>query len=113
MTDDKKINPENFLSVITGVHVSQWGSDLQIECVVDAVDRQPWILHFKNCCEIRWYINEPESVQDKEADLISFKFGEDDHRAPAIVGSDIFVISVLYESFELYKRQPVLSYLDE
>lgn len=113
MTDVQKTNPEDFLSVVTGVRLLQWGSDLQIECVVDAVDRQPWVLHFKNCREIHWYIHEPESVQDQEAELISFKFGKDDHQEPAMVGTDIFDVSVLYESFEMYKRQPILSYLEE
>ncbi len=51
--------------------------------------------------------------KDQEADLISFKFGKDNHQEPAMVGTDIFDVSVLYESFEMYKRQPVLSYLDE
>ncbi len=106
MTEAKKINPEDFLSLVTGVRFLQWGSDLQIECAVDAVDRQPWILHFKNCREIHWYVHEPESVQDEEANLFTFSFGEDNHRAPAGIGTDIFDMSVLYESFEIYMRQP-------
>ena len=54
-----------------------------------------------------------ESVQDQEAELISFRLGKDYHQEPAMVGTDIFDISVRYESFELYRRQPVLSYLNE
>ena len=105
MSEAQVKNPEDFLSVVTSVHLSQWGSDLQIECVVDAVDRQPWILHFKECREINWYIHTPECIQDREAELISFTFGQDNHQEPAMVGTDIFDVSVRYESFELYKRQ--------
>jgi len=106
MSEAQVKNPEDFLSVVRNVHLSQWGSDLQIECVVDAVDRQPWILHFKGCREINWYIHTPESVPDQEAELISFTAGKDNHQEPAMVGTDIFDVSVRYESFELYKRQP-------
>ncbi len=113
MTNAQKNNPEDFLSVVIGVRTSQWESDLQIECIVDAVDRQPWILHFKNCREVHWYIHESESLQDREADLISFKFGKDNHQEQAMLGTDIFDVSVLYESFEMYEIQPVLSYLNE
>jgi len=113
MSEAQERNPEDFLSVVTSVDLSQWGSDLKIECVVDAVDRQPWVLHFKNCHEIHWHIHEPESVPDQEAELISFAFGKDHHQEPATVGTDIFDVFVRYESFELYKRNPVLSYLNE
>lgn len=108
MSEAQERNPEDFLSIVTKVDLSRWGSDLQIECVVDAVDRQPWVLHFKRCREINWYLHEPQAVLDQEAELISFTFGRDNHQEPAMIGTDIFDVSVRYESFELYKRQPVL-----
>jgi hypothetical protein len=104
MLDTQERNPEDFLSIVTNVDLSRWGSDLQIECVVDAVDRQTWVLHFKKCREINWYIHEPEAMQDQEAELFSFTFGRDNHQEPAMIGTDIFDVSVRYESFELYKR---------
>lgn len=113
MTEAEDRNPEDFLSVVTKVDLSQWGSDLQIECVVDAVDRQPWVLHFKNCHEIHWHIHHPESMKDEEAELISFTFGKNNHQEPAVIGTDIFDLFVRYGSFELYERHPVLSYLED
>jgi hypothetical protein len=105
MYETQGLNPADFLSLITRVVFSGWGSDLQIECVIDAVDRQVWILHFKKCSEINWYIHEPEALLDEEAQLISFRFGKDQHKEPAMIGTDIFDVSVRYEAFELYKRQ--------
>lgn len=102
--NERMKNPEDFLSVITGMRMTQWGSDLQIECEVDAVDRTPWVIHFKNCRKIELFVHEPEDVKESEAALISFKFGGDNYGAPAILGTDIFDLFVLYETLVIQKR---------
>jgi hypothetical protein len=55
MSEGQETNPEEFFVHCYKVALSQCGSDLQIECVVDAVDREPWVLHFKRCGEINSY----------------------------------------------------------
>ncbi len=46
----------------------------------------------------------PEDVDDLEADLIGISLGEDAHRRSAVIHTDIFEISILYESFRLQKE---------
>lgn len=104
MLDFQNINPQDFLSIVTSVRVMLWGSELQIECLDDPVDRQAFVLIFKNCREIRWLIHEEDSLQDLEADLIGVLLGKGKHQEPAIITTDIFEIFVLYESCEIQKK---------
>jgi hypothetical protein len=98
------MNPEHFLSVVVSVSLLQWGSELQIECLDDPIDRQRYILIFRNCRDIRWTILEPDLLEDAEAELIGFLSGEDKYQKPAIITTDIFEVSVLYETYEIQKK---------
>lgn len=116
MVNIQSVNPEDFLSIVSDVHIMKWGSEVQVECLDDPVTRQLYVLVFKNCVEVRWSVHEPHDVHDTEDNLIGVLLGKGNYQEPALITGGIFELSVLYESFELQKydkKQPVLSYLEE
>ncbi len=84
--------------------VSLWGNKVSFECVYDPTgNRLPYVLIFQDCRDLRWEVYHPEDVHDLEADLIGISLGEDAHRRSAVIYTDMFEISILYESFRLQK----------
>ena len=66
-------------------------------------DRIPYSLIFQDCREIGWNVHDEEEVGEPLADLIGIHLGEDLHRKPATIHTDIFEISILYGSFRVEK----------
>lgn len=98
-------------SQVTNVKVSLWGAEVLLECVYDPTgNRLPYQLTFQECREIRWDVHDSEAAQDLEADLIGISLGEDAHRKPAVIHTDIFEISLLYGSFSLHQPKKPHSY---
>ncbi len=106
MTESLQLNPQDFLSIVTDVQVLDWGSQLLVFCLDDPVDRQAYTLFFKNCREIRWQVHDPDGLMDNEADLLGVSIGKDKFGEPAIITTDSFEVSVLYEYFEI-KKHPI------
>lgn len=90
-------------SLITNIKVSLWGNEVLFECLYNPEAPSPYVMVFKDCREMRWDVHDPEEVQDTFADLIGFHLGEDNHREPALIYTDIFEISLLYGSFTIHK----------
>ena len=91
-------------SLVTGVKVALWGNQVSLECVYDPTgNRLPYVLIFQDCCDTRWTVHDDEEVHELEADLIGISLGEEAHRKPAVIHTDIFEISILYGSFKLQK----------
>jgi hypothetical protein len=105
MPDDYKLlNIGQLTSLVTNVKVSLWGNQVLLECLCDpAGERLPYTLNFQDCREIRWDVHDPEEVGDLEADLIGISLGEDAHRQPAVIHTDIFEISIIYGNFSVQK----------
>ena len=105
MPDDyEQLNIGGLTSLVTNVKVSHWGNELLFECVYDPTgDRLPYKLVFHDCHKINWDVFHPEDAKDTEADLIGIHLGEDRHRKPAVIHTDIFEISILYGSFSIQK----------
>lgn len=97
-------NPQEALSLVTQVQLTQWGKELLFEFLDDPIDRQTYSLNFKDCLEIHWQNYTEGHSQDEEADLIGILLGKDNHQEPAIITTDLFEVSVLYGSFSLQKR---------
>ncbi len=91
-------------SLVTNVKVSRWGAEVLVECLYDPMgDRIPYSLIFKDCREIGWNVHDEEEVGEPLADLIGIHLGEDAHRKPAVIHTDIFEIAILYGSFRVEK----------
>lgn len=103
--DFEKMNIEDFLSVVTNVCLLQWGSELQFACLDDPMNEQPYLLVFRNCREIKWTVLELDRVKDKEAELIGALAGRPNYQDPAIIHTDIFEVEILYEAFEIQKKE--------
>lgn len=92
-------------SLVTNVKVSMWGAEVLVECLYDPTgDRLPYSLIFKDCRDIGWNVHDEEEVGEPLADLIGIHFGEDAHRKPAVIHTDIFEVSILYGSFRVEKE---------
>lgn len=92
-----------FTSLITNIDVCLWGNKVKIECAYNPLNRSHYVMIFKDCREIKWDIYHPEDAREDEADLIGISLGEDEHRKPAVIHTDIFEISILYGSFSVHK----------
>jgi hypothetical protein len=98
-------NPQDFLSIVTDIQVLNWGGEVRVICLDDPVTRQPYVLVFKNCVQVRWDVHDSESVLDLEDNLIGVLMGKENCQEPAVVTGGIFELQVLYESFEIHKLQ--------
>ena len=107
MPDDYNLlNLGELTSLVTNVNVSLWGSEISFECIYDPTgDRLPYTIVFHDCRDISWEVFHPEDVQEPEADLIGIHFGEDAHRKAVLIHTDIFEISILYETFSIHKGE--------
>ncbi|MBO3463704.1 hypothetical protein G7B40_017095 [Aetokthonos hydrillicola Thurmond2011] len=105
MPDDYALlNLGGLTSLIKNVKVSRWGTMVAFECIYDPTgERSPYILVFEDCREIKWNVHDPEEAEDVEADLFGIHLGENAHRKPALIHTDIFEISLLYGKFHLQK----------
>ena len=90
-------------SLITNVKISIWGNKILFECVYNPDNRLPYTIVFQDCREINWEVYVPEEVGEVEADLIGIHLGEDAHRKPAVITTNIFEISIMYGSFYVDK----------
>ena len=92
------------LSLITDVQLRKWGKELVIEGLNDPLNRGQIQLVFKNCHEIRWSLLTDEAEPDTEADVIGLSLSKAEDGEFAILTTDLFELSVLYQSLEV--RQP-------
>ncbi len=92
-------------SLVTNVKVSLWGNEVLIECVYNPEERLPYVLAFKDCRDIIWTVHHEEEVGEQEAEFLGISLGESAHRKPAVITTDIFEISILYDSFRIHKEE--------
>jgi hypothetical protein len=92
-------------SLIKAVKVSLWGSEITFQCLYNPEKPIPYQMIFKDCQDIRWDVYDSELVNELQADLFGISLGEDHHRKPALITTDIFEISILYGQFILQKPE--------
>ncbi|MCL1475990.1 hypothetical protein [Argonema antarcticum] len=98
-------------SLVTNVKVCWWGNEVLVECLYDPTGSSlPYSLVFKDCRKIRWDVHDEEEVHQPLADLIGIHLGEEAHRKPALIHTDIFEISILYGSFSIQKQKDAIAY---
>jgi len=89
-------------SLITAIHVSQWGSEVTVACLYDSdTARRPYRLVFHACDNLHWEVGNPDALCDAEADFIDFAVGVKDGRTVAIIETDIFELVMSYGSYDL------------
>lgn len=103
MTDDyEKLGLGKLTSFISEIEIDSWGSQLTLKCVYDPRgDRLPYTLTFCGCKHLHWEVHDPDLVNDLEADLIGIHMGKEHWQAPAIIHTDIFELTSLYDYFEV------------
>ena len=87
-------------SLITDVKVGGWGGDVVLSCLDDPLTRRGYELVFRGCREIRWSPYETTSADEAEADVIGFCEGQPGYGEPAVLTTDLFELSVLYDRLE-------------
>ena len=78
-----------------------WGGEVVLHCLYHPRERRPYTLHFKNCKSVRLDPLEDGIGNGSEANLIGIALGSDAHQKPAIVTTNAFELSVLYEKWDL------------
>lgn len=98
---DVKKSLQDLVSVITDIRILKWGSEVEIECVDDPVNKQVYILTFKKCTEVRLFAHDLDNVNESVDNLSGIIIGKEQYQEPAIVTGFIFELWVLYESFDI------------
>lgn len=94
-----------FTSLIKSINISLWGNEITFQCLYNPEEPIPYKIIFKDCQEIRWDVYDSELANELQADLFGISLGEDHHRKPALITTDIFEISILYGQFILEKSE--------
>lgn len=91
------------LSLVTDIRVRNWASELVLVCLDDPLTRRAYELVFANCRDLRWSSDETESISAEatEADIIGFRPGQASYVEPAILTTDLFELSILYDRLEV------------
>lgn len=105
MSDDySKLQLGSSTSLIAGVNVSAWGSEVLVRCRYDPTDdRLPYCLLFQQCRELKWEVIDFEYTHESEAELIGIHLGAENYQAPALIQSNLFTLVLLYKHFRLLK----------
>ena len=91
MPDDYNLlNLGGLTSLVKNVNVSLWGNQILFEFIYDPTgERLPYSIVFHDCRDISWEVFHPEDVKDPEADLIGLHLGENAHRKPALIHTEV------------------------
>jgi hypothetical protein len=90
-------------SLVTDIEIGDWGSELVLSCLDDPLTRRGYEVVFRGCREIRWSLYDAAS-DATEADVIGFCAGTPEHAEPAVLTTDLFELSVLYDRVEIRQR---------
>ena len=90
-------------SVVTAVTVDKNEHTIMVFCLYDPQDTQmPYTLCFKQCEHIAWQTYETcLDLQQLDAELIGISLGTSGAQQQAVLTTDMFELSFVYESFSL------------
>ena len=89
--------------LLTGVEILSWGRELVLECLYAPLDHsKPFKIVFEGCEEIHWEVYGEDSA-DTTADVIGIDIGADRYAEPAVINTDIFEVTVLYNELTILK----------
>jgi hypothetical protein len=101
MDDYQHLGVGQSTSVVSALEFLHWGAEVVMHCLYDPDVRRPYTLHFKNCKDVRLQPFEDRIRNGSEASLIGIALGSEAHQKPAVVTTDAFELSVLYEKWDL------------
>lgn len=101
MDDYQRLGVGPSASVVSALEFPHWGAEVVMHCLYDPHVRRPYTLRFKNCKEARLQPIENRVGDGSGASLIGIALGSEGHRKPAIVTTEAFELSVLYETWDL------------
>jgi len=88
-------------SVIIGIELAEPGHRVLVRGLYDLHLRRPFEMVFTRCREVHleYLSDEPQPEHEVETPLIGIFLGEGGHRSPAIITTNTFELSILYEEF--------------
>lgn len=92
---------------ITNVHITNWGTDVQLDLEYRPADEQPaqpFQLVFEDCRSLTWDVHDYSDEQDVTTIVLGLFLGEGQHQESAIIYTDIFELSVQYGEMLVVKR---------
>lgn len=101
MDDYQRLGIGQSASVVSGLEFRNWGREVVVHCLYDPLVRKPYTLHFNNCSDVRLQPIENRVGEGSGASLIGIALGNDAYQKPAIVTTEAFELSVLYEKWDL------------
>lgn len=100
--DYAKLGLGDATSLVTSVHVNNWGASVVFSCIYDPQGRhQPYRMVFMHCRDIQILSFDDKLSDDATADLIGFVLGEGNNQRPAIITTDICEILISYDHFQV------------
>jgi hypothetical protein len=101
MDDYQRLGVGQSASVVSALELLHWGGEVVVHCLYDPHVRRPYTLHFKNCKDVRLQPIEKGVGDSSGTSLIGIALGKEGHQKPAIVTTEAFELSVLYEEWDL------------
>jgi hypothetical protein len=104
--DYKLLNAGEAISLVTGVQVTKWGSEVTVSCLYDPRNlSRPYQLKYIHCHKVRWEVVFPdEDIEEGDAALIGFTIGEKFYKKSAIIATDVFELTIEYGDFVVLKE---------
>ena len=89
-------------SLIEHVHIDEGNGVVVLSCLYDPQGvKIPYKLLFKGCRVLSWETYPLPGEQILPADLMGISLGADKQRKPAVITTDTFELSFLYDNFIL------------
>ncbi|HRE48776.1 MAG TPA: hypothetical protein PLD47_13705 [Aggregatilineales bacterium] len=86
---------------ITAVTISGWGTELTIDGEYEG--DQPFQCLFEEVSSLQWDAYHEPDDNETTVSVVGVFVGEDDHRAAALVYTDLFELSILYGTLSVVK----------
>lgn len=91
-------------SLVRSIRITDWGATIMVDCIYDPIGvRKRFQLLFRDCSQARIDVMPDAPKHEQEADLIGIRLGEDNHRLPAVLTTDLFELHVSYGQFQCIK----------
>jgi hypothetical protein len=90
-------------SIIAGFELSVPRCRVLVRGMYDPVLRVPYQILFSECTELQFTYTEDFPKLLHESTLVGILLGERAHKSPAIITTDDFELSILYQDFQVTK----------
>lgn len=92
-------------SLIKEVYSNEDTGSIRLSCIYDPANKRlPYQLVFEGCREIQWDRYVEDDRHPLSADVVGLSLGSGKHCNPAVITTDEFELSFLYDRFILEKE---------